>query len=230
MLDLHFYPAAEGVYDNAKRDQPSGELRLRSVRALWDPTYVDESWIGQPIGLIPRMKRWVRERYPGRKLMLGEWSFGADDHISGGLAVAEALGRFGQQGLDYGFFWGPLKEETPIYWAFRAFRNFDGAGGRFQDVSLTTRNDGKISLFASRDPANSRLVLVLVNGESVSKVDVTITLSNCGRVTSTRMFSYAEQSKALAPHEAKATADGDGVTARMDPFSFAALELGIEPD
>ena len=85
------------------------------------------------------MKEWVRDNYPGRKISLGEWSFGAEAHISGGLATAEALGRFGQQGLDAAFHWGGLKKDTPTYWAFRAFRNFDGQGGRFQNVSLPVR-------------------------------------------------------------------------------------------
>src|SRR6185369_6769788 len=115
---------------------------------LWDPEYMDESWIKDKLRLIPRMKDWVRENYPGRKLSLGEWSFGAEEHISGGLATAEALGRFGQQGLDAAFHWGSLKQGTPAYWAFRAFRDFDGKGARFQDISVATREPAKVSLFA----------------------------------------------------------------------------------
>ena len=100
VFDLHFYPAADGVYGGGLIDPAAADLRVRSTRALWDPTYVDESWIKETLRLIPRMKDWVNENYPGRKIALGEWSFGADGHISGGLATAVALGRFCQQGLD----------------------------------------------------------------------------------------------------------------------------------
>jgi hypothetical protein len=226
VLDLHFYPAAEGVYEKAKTDTAGSALRLRSSRGLWDPTYVDESWIGEAIRLIPRMKAWVRENYPGRKLMLGEWSFGADDHISGGLAVAEALGRFGQQGLDAAFFWGPLKKDSPVFWAFRAFRDFDGKGARFQDVSLPVQEAPMVSLFASRDERKSRLVLVVINREPAASIEAKIALDGCGPVTSSRMFSYDGGSKALSPGTADAS--DSGVTAKLTPFSVTVLDLKLQ--
>lgn len=227
VLDLHFYPAADGVYgDKAGTDPPTSELRLRSTRALWDPTYRDESWIKDAVRLIPRMKEWVGENYPGRKVAIGEWSFGAENHISGGLATAEALGRFGQHRLDAAFHWGGLKEGTPTYWAFRAFRNFDGQGGRFLDVSLPVKEGEKISLFASRNEHTTRLVLVLVNREAAVKVTTAITLQGCGRVASSRLFSYGGESKTLS--EGLSDITESGVRASLPPYSFAVLDLRLE--
>ncbi len=51
-FDEHYYPSGPG----------DDQWRLRSTRSLWDPTYTDESWIGQYYGaiqLIPRFKGWV---------------------------------------------------------------------------------------------------------------------------------------------------------------------------
>ena len=53
------------------------------------------------------------------------------DHMSGGLAIAEALGRFGQQGLTSAFYWSKVPYNSPGFHAFRAYRNFDGKGARF---------------------------------------------------------------------------------------------------
>ena len=43
-------------------------MRLRSLKSLYDPNYVDESWIGSCCGaavnLIPRMRGWIDARYP----------------------------------------------------------------------------------------------------------------------------------------------------------------------
>src|SRR6185369_15465545 len=50
VLDVHFYPQGSGVYGSAA-DTATAALRLRSTRALWDPTYQDESWIGEPVRL-----------------------------------------------------------------------------------------------------------------------------------------------------------------------------------
>jgi len=227
-LDVHFYPMADGMYGGgAKTDPASSELRVRSTRALWDPTYNDESWVKEPIRLIPRLKEWVSANYPGTKLSLGEWSFGADDHISGGLAAAETLGRFGQQGLDAAFFWGGPRPGTATFWAFRAFRNFDGKGGRFQDLGLKTRESDLVSLFASRDASAKHLVLVLVNRDPKRPSDAQIELDGCGRVAASHMFSYQAGSKELAADDGTKASDTH-LTARLAPFSFAVIDLEIE--
>jgi hypothetical protein len=227
VFDLHFYPAADGVYSGGLTDPAGADLRVRSTRALWDPTYVDESWIKETLRLIPRMKDWVNENYPGRKLVIGEWSFGADGHISGGVATAEALGRFGQQGLDAAFQWGDLMPGTATYWAFRAFRNFDGQGGRFQDVSVPTKEIEGVSLFASRDHAKTRLVLVLVNRAQGLEVTANIALKGCGRAVSSRLFSYGADSKELTP--GSATITENALKATLAPFSFSVLDVQLEP-
>jgi Glycoside hydrolase family 44 len=228
VFDLHFYPAADGLYGgNAGTDPVKAALRVRSTRALWDPSYVDESWINDKLRLIPRMKEWVAKNYPGRKLSLGEWCFGADDHISGGLATAEALGRFGQQGLDAAFHWGDLKPGSPSYWAFRAFRNFDDKGGRFQDISVATREMENVSLFASRDGETKRVVLVVVNRDPTAKVTSRIGFQGCGNAIASRLFSYGPDSKALA-HQPSQVVEGS-IPISLEPFSFAVLDVTLAP-
>lgn len=229
VFDLHFYPQAAGVFADggAAKDEVTSELRLRSTRALWDPTYIDESWINEAVRLIPRMKEWVRQSYPGLKVSIGEWSFGAEDHISGGLATAEALGRFGRHGLDSAYHWGDLKEGTPGFWAFRAFRNFDGKGAKFGDESLSVEESELVSLFASRVTGSGDLVLVLINRSSQSEVAALVALDGCGDVTASRLFSYADQFAGLK--EGRAVLAGDTALATLPPFSFAVLELKRAP-
>jgi hypothetical protein len=224
-LDLHFYPAGDSVYGPAT-DSATVELRLRSTRALWDPSYVDESWIKEPIALIPRMKEWVNQNHPGLKLSIGEWCFGAEQHISGGLATAEALGRFGQQGLDSAFFWGDLKQGNPTYWAFRAYRNFDGKGARFQDISLPVQETENVSLFASRDEEAKHIVLVLINRDGRSSANAQIELQGCGNVTSSRLFRYGVGSLDLS--EGKVEQTGTGVKSLLEAYSLSVIDLTVD--
>src|SRR5204862_211320 len=67
MLDVHYYPAGQGigVGTGGATDRATNALRIRSTRSLWDPTYVDESWIGDTVELIPRLRRWVAANAPG---------------------------------------------------------------------------------------------------------------------------------------------------------------------
>ena len=148
LLDLHFYPQAQNVY-SAVADGKTAALRIDQVRGLWDKSYVDESWIGEPIYLLPRMRAWIDEKYPGLGLMIGEWSFGAEAHMSGGLATAEALGRFGQYGVTAAYYWTVPPEGSPTAAAFDTY-------GRFEKYSLPTSTAPFTSLFASRDQADAR--------------------------------------------------------------------------
>lgn len=227
VLILHFYPAGAGVYgDEARTDPETAALRLRSTRALWDPEYQDESWIADRVKLIPRMKAWVRDNYPGRKVALGEWNFGAEDHISGGLAVAEALGRFGQQGLDMASYWIAPAPGTPAYHAFRAYRNFDGRGGRFLDWSVKTSSADGVSLFASRDEESRRMVFVALNLDREFAVRTNIDLSSCGEPGERRAFSFGEGSQALVA-EPPLPGTAKGLVELMPPYSLRVIELSL---
>jgi hypothetical protein len=102
-LDMHYYPQAQGVALSDAGDAATQARRLRSTRSLWDPTYADESWIagvaeGPYVRLIPRMQEWVNAYYPGTKLAITEYNWGALDHINGALAQADVLGIFGARG------------------------------------------------------------------------------------------------------------------------------------
>ena len=177
VLDVHYYPMADRVGGtNGGTDAKTAALRLRSTRGLWDPTYVDESWIGEPVQLIPRLKKLVAENDPGVGISIGEWNFGAELHISGGLAVAEALGRFGQQGIQAAFYWTYPPNRSPAFWAFRAYRNFDGKGGHFLSRSVPTVTPEGTSLFASRDESGTHVVLVALNLKPDSDLSAKIDL------------------------------------------------------
>ena len=228
VLDVHFYPAADKIYGgDARTDDEGAALRVRATRALWDPTYVDESWINEPVRLIPRLKEWVAGNYPGLGISLGEWSFGADNHISGAIATAEALGRFGQQGLYSAFYWQGPKANSGTFWAFRAFTNFDGAGARFLDESVPVRETEKVSLFASRDDKGN-VVAVIVNRDQVFAGDAHVTLRGCGSLESQREFQYADGATSLAARPLVAGARADKVVTAVPPFSITVLDLHLK--
>ena len=136
-LSVHYYPQS-GVSSDKTNDEVQAR-RLASTRSLWDSDYEDDSWIsrdddGPIVHLIPRMREWIDANYPGTKLAITEWNWGASDHISGGLAVADVLGIFGSEGVDLATHWGSVIEDSPVYWAFRMYRNYDGEGNGFGDL------------------------------------------------------------------------------------------------
>jgi hypothetical protein len=225
VLDVHYYPQAEGV-GSSRTDAATAALRLRSTRSLWDPAYEDESWINDNIQLIPRLKEWIAENYPGRGISLGEWSFGAEGHISGGLATAEALGRFGQYGLTSAFYWRSLKEGTPAYHGFRACHNFAGQGGRFRDLSVPTTEAKDVSLFASRDEDGSHLTLIVLNRDPGVAVQASVDIATCGTASSARAYQYSG-GKAGFVEKPPAGKAGASVGAALPPYSITVLDLAV---
>jgi hypothetical protein len=224
VLNLHFYPQGKGigVEESGQTDPDTNLRRIRSTRALWDPTYVDESWIGEPVQLIPRMRGWVDRNYPGRKLSIGEYSFGAETHLSGALALAEALGRFGQQGLYSAFLWTLPHEGTPAYWAFRAYRNYDGKGSTFQGYGMPTRAPPNASVFASRSLDGSKATVVLLNFSPGNALDATVSMRGCPAGETRRVFTYAGDAGGFT----ESRPPGGGKPYRLPAYSITVLELG----
>lgn len=176
-LDLHFYPQ-NGVDLRDAGDATLQALRLRSTRALWDPSYVDESWIAQAgpeggiVKLIPRMRDWVAQNYPGTKLAITEYNWGALDHINGALTQADILGIFGREGLDLATLFdtpygdgGNFSPTGPGAFAFRMYRNYDGQHSKFGETSVaaTSSNQEKLSIYAAQRSRDNALTILVIN-------------------------------------------------------------------
>jgi Glycoside hydrolase family 44 len=179
LADVHFYPQGQadgqGVYAGKTSSKALRELRLRSTRGLWDRSYRDESWIREPVALIPRVREWIEQNYPGTGLCLGEYSWGGDDDPSGALAQAEVLGIFAREGVDYAYYWAGLKGVQRH--AFQLYRNPDGRHRGFGERYLDCRSDAsdRLSAFAARRDDRA-LTIVLVNKDLDHDAEVQLDL------------------------------------------------------
>jgi hypothetical protein len=186
VLDVHFYPQAGEVFSNASGAETNA-LRLRSTRALWDPDYVDESWIGEPVRLIPRLRDWIDRSYPGTRLAINEWNWGADQTMNGALAIADVLGIFGREGVDMAAYWTVPPPGSPGEYAFKLYTS------QFGDQSLAASSSAPndVTVYASRDSGTGELVLVALNKR---EADIPTTLTLEGAVApSARVFRYSGQ-------------------------------------
>jgi hypothetical protein len=233
ILDVHFYPMGNGIRTggNDGTDPDTNARRLRSTRSLWDPTYKDESWINERMQVLPLLRRWIAENYPGRGISIGEWDFGAEKHMSGGLAVAEVLGRFGTEGVTSAYRWGSPALNTPAFWAFRAYRNFDGGGARFEDWVVPVKGEGPlVSVFASRDATRRRVVAVVLNLAPLSPLLTDIGLQGCGTIARARGYTYTGGEAGF--FALPLSPDKELVKARVPPYSITVMDLtiaGTEP-
>lgn len=187
VLDLHWYPEAQGGGVRITENNNSSAVvaaRVQAARSLWDPTYVETSWISEwgtrvnnqpgPIKLLPRVQRDIDDFKPGTKIAITEYNYGGTNHISGGIAQADALGVFGTQDVFAATFWSLHGDANSQFasGAFKMYLNYDGAGGSFGDESIAaaTNSISQSAVYASLDSEDpSRMTLVAINRTSSAK-------------------------------------------------------------
>lgn len=177
VFTLHYYPQGGEFGDDVS---PAMQLRRnRSTRSLWDPNYVDESWINTQVKLIPRMKAWVAQYYPNTKVGLTEYNWGAEGHINGATTQADVYGILGSEGLDIATRWTTPATSSPTYNAMKMYRNYDGQDRAFGNISVSAMvpNPDEVSAFASVRTTDGALTVMVINKVSSSQT-TTINLAN----------------------------------------------------
>jgi len=193
VLDLHYYP--EGLY-NDDVDPATAAHRLRSTRSLWDPTYTDESWIATPIELIPRMKQIIDRWYPGTRLGLSEWNWGAEGNINGALAIADVLGILGREQVYYAAYWREPPPASPSFSAFRLYTNYDDHGDRFGDQSVWAQSDDvdTVGSYAALDGRTGQLFVMLVHKDPQTDLTVQLNLTGFKPKPAVQQYQLAQAS------------------------------------
>jgi hypothetical protein len=114
-----------------------------------------------------------------------------DKHINGALALADVLGIFGREGLDLATLWDPPAYSQPAAYAFRMFRNYDGAGGRFGETSARASNadSERVAAFAATR-SEGRVTLMLINKTSET-LTCALGLVNYAAASVVRVYRYS---------------------------------------
>ncbi len=207
-LDLHYYP--------------QGGNPPTVTRSLWDPSYTDPSFINDKIRLIPRMRDWVSQHYPGTKTLLSEYDFYHHNEAVGAITYAEVLGIFGREGLDAATAWSPPAATDAAFGAFKLYRNYDGQGSGFESVSVrATVNTGGRNVQAYAAVGPSRATIVLVN-EDANPADVTVALGSFSATGAAAWFTG--NGNAIA-RQADAPIQNNQTTVRLAGNSFGLVAV-----
>jgi hypothetical protein len=228
-LDLHYYPQAQGVALSGAGNAATQALRLRSTRSLWDPAYADESWIantddGPAVRLIPRMREWAAANYPGTKLAVTEYNWGALDHINGALAQADVLGIFGREGLDLATLWDPPTAQQPGAFAFRIYRNYDAAGGAFGETSVraASTDQERLAIYAAQRSRDNALTLVVIN-KATAGLTSAITITGFNAAAAAQVYRYSAANLGAIVRQADQPISGGRFTMLFPATSITLL-------
>jgi mannan endo-1,4-beta-mannosidase len=198
VYDIHYYSSAQGldnsstleVVDGGNNDKGVAIARMEAPRTLWDSTYVENSWIGQyysPVAYIAAVQYGINKYFPGTKIAFTEYSYGGENDISGGIALADMLGISGRYGVYWCSVWGPVNQ----YWGsgFKIFRNYNGKKGSFGDshIYANTNNWRTSSVYASLQSTDTAMMNVVVMNK-----DYDSTLKATVNITANTKFNKAD--------------------------------------
>ncbi len=223
VLDIHYYPQGNGVFSGST-DSATDALRLRQTRALWDPTYVDESWINSKVDLIPLMNGWISQYYPGTKLGISEWNFGADGSMNGALAIANVLGVYGKEGIYLASYWTHPDPGSLGSMAFDMYRNYDGKDHTFGTTSIQTTSGSTSKLMAfSALRSDHKVTVMLVNQEPSTSINADLDLKNLQVSGKAQVFTLNGSSKKI--QQAASITAAPTMTVKTQPYSITLLVI-----
>jgi hypothetical protein len=175
------------------------------------------------------MKELIDQYYPGLKLGISEWNWGADETMNGALAIADVLGIFGREDVYYAAYWMFPPEDSPGFFAFKMYTNFDGRGGRFGDTSVSAQS-GDVDLlgsYAALDSATGDLHVMLVNKQVDGEIEAQLDLNGFVPVDSARLYRY----DAANPEEITETTidvEAGDFSITLPPYSITLLILPLK--
>jgi PKD repeat protein len=182
LFTVHYYPQGGEFWPDGDVSSAMQLRRNRSTRSLWDPNYTDETWIGDKVQLIPRLRTWVNAYYyPGTPIGITEYNWGAENHINGATTQADIFGIFGREGLDFGARWTTPDPSTPTYKAMKMYRNYDGNRSGFGETSVmaaSTASVDNVSVFAAERSSDGALTMMVISKVLSGATPVTVNLSN----------------------------------------------------
>ena len=174
IVDIHIYPehvsrpSGNRVAFSVENSRGMNDARVQSTRSLWDPTYIEDSWIGvainEPLTMIRSIKERVDQHYPGTKIAITEWEYGSSiDQFAIGLATADVLGVYGREEVFMAnhFF----DSDSFTEGGFRLFTNYDGQGGKYGDINVNASNP---------DVENATIYSSVIEGDNDNEVHIII--------------------------------------------------------
>lgn len=233
VLDLHYYSeaqnqAGERVSFGNQTDEDSVYTRVQSTRSLWDADYKENSWIGQWFSqflpLLPKTLSSIDEYYPGTKLSFTEYSFGAENHISGGIAIADALGIFAENNVYLATLWPLTNSKDYAISAINLFTNADGNGLAFGDTLLPIENNKSesASIYASED-AEGNIHLMLIGKNLTQQTQFNVRID--GEYHIGAFYTLDSNSTAIRANTDGAAYGDNLLTVTVPPLSVSHLVL-----
>ncbi len=261
-VDIHGYFAPDlngnSVAFTTAGDTQEQIARMNGTRVFWDPTYTDPNYpqpnyltdpnyrssCSTPLQapqLIPMLKTWVANDYPGTKTAIDEYNFGGLESINGAVVQADILGIFGRQDLDMGAFWPSTNylQQGPGNYAFAMYRNYDGSNSVFGNTYLQATStpsgggdgENQLAVYAAQRTSDSAITVMVIN-KTYGPLTSTINLQNFSAPggTTAKVYQYSNANLSAVVSQPAVTVTpptGSGTTSTISSYSFPGQSITL---
>ncbi len=202
VLSVHWYPDVyAGSIFSSDVSPNIASTRMQLPRTLWDSSYVEDGWIGewfsQDLPILPKLNSLINTYYPGTDLAVTEYDYGADAHISGGIAQVEALGAFATTGTDYATKWGAFSDYT-----LSAVSLYNEGNDPFGDQLIASESPdlANSSVFGSVSGDGS-LHLIVTNKNDDSTITADFQLADVSEYDSVKVYYFNQSSPTIVEQD-----------------------------
>ena len=238
VVDVHIYPEHKSTTNvrvcfSDDATAPCAIARAQAPRSLWDSSFVENSWVpngvygGKGCMYIKRLKSYIDQNYPGTKLSITEWLYGAANDISGGVSTADVLGIYGREGVYLANYFGTLTGYASS--AFKLFRNYDGKKSTFGDISLqalTNDNQNSSIYAASVSGSNDKeLHLIVINKSNTSTLNTTIKINSAVNYITGEYYGFDGSSQNITKKGSLASISGNSFALSLPAFGVYHVVL-----
>ncbi len=235
VLDMHWYPDLYVPVTNEYVDSLTVYNRVEAPRTLWDSSYVENGWIGryfhpQSAAILRKTQRIIGQQYPGTKLSISEFNYGGSTDISGAVAIADVLGIFGDAGVYFASYWGDITGY--IASAYRIYRNYNGHGGNFGDVrvSSSTSDNQNSAIHAALDMENGGTVHLMAINRSLSKtIAAHFSVAATARLTSAGVYALHAGDTNIVILPGIASIQDNQFSFELSPMSVYHFVISTQP-
>ncbi|MBN1153708.1 hypothetical protein JXB12_02165 [candidate division KSB1 bacterium] len=235
VLDVHWYPEARGdnrIVFNSTGSLKDAQARVQAPRSLWDHDYLEDSWIAASFStflpLVPNLKSAIDKYYPGTRIAITEYSYGGENEISGGIAMADVLGIFGKYDVYYATYWQTSSSYPYHSAAFRIYRNYDGENSTFGNTSLHAETSDIVSssVYASMfDEDESELHLIVINKDFDDSKLFEINIQSSQIYERAEIYAFDETSAAIKELTPIDTITDNHITIEIPRLTVAHMVL-----
>jgi len=241
IVDVHIYPehmsrpSGNRVAFSDENSIEMNDARVQSPRSLWDPTYIEDSWITQvrnePIMMVRTIKERVEEHYPGTKIAITEWEYGPSiDQFAIGLATAEVLGIYGREEIYMANHFFDADSFTEG--GFRLFTNYNGDGGTYGNINVNASNPDveNVSIYSSvkEGDNDNELHIILINKDQNNTLNASVSINSVQTYIEGMAYSFTDANEKPVFDGIVTDINNNSFTYEIPAFSAMHIVLNSE--